>query len=112
GGLGALGLALAGALLWGGLHRAGGTGTPGTPGGPGAAAVAATGPAPGAVPAAATAERTAAGVYPVRVDARLDEPLSPWMWLVKWFLAIPHAIVLAFLWIALSVLTVVAFFAI
>src|SRR5829696_7725841 len=50
--------------------------------------------------------------YPVKVSARLDEPLSRWLWLVKWLLAIPHYIVLAFLWIAYLVLTVVAFFAI
>lgn len=49
---------------------------------------------------------------PVRLEATLDEPLSPWKWLVKWFLAIPHFIVLAFLWIAFAVLTVVAFFSI
>ena len=29
------------------------------------------------------------------------EPLSRWLWIVKWFLAIPHAIVLAFLWLGL-----------
>jgi hypothetical protein len=31
---------------------------------------------------------------------------------VKWFLAIPHYVVLAFLWVAFAVLSVVAFFAI
>ena len=50
--------------------------------------------------------------YPVEVRARLDEPLSRWLWLVKWLLAIPHFIVLFFLWIAFAVVTVIAFFAI
>lgn len=49
---------------------------------------------------------------PVRVDGRLDEPLSRWLWLVKWLLLIPHYIVLFFLGIAFTVLTVVAFFSI
>ena len=50
--------------------------------------------------------------YPVHVDATLEPRLSRWLWLVKWFLAIPHFIVLAFLWIAFVVVSVVAFFAI
>lgn len=50
--------------------------------------------------------------YPVRVDARLEPGLSRWRWLVKWLLAIPHNVVLIFLWVAFAVLTVVAFFAI
>lgn len=49
---------------------------------------------------------------PVRVEARLDLPLSRWLWLVKWILAVPHWIVLCFLWVAFALLTVVAFFAI
>ena len=53
-----------------------------------------------------------ASTYPVRVDASLDEHLSRWLWLVKWVLAIPHFVVLAFLWLAFVVLSVVAFFAI
>ena len=42
----------------------------------------------------------------------MDQPLSRWMWLVKWILAIPHYVVLWFLWIAFAILTIVAFFAI
>jgi hypothetical protein len=51
-------------------------------------------------------------VYPVMVEGRIDEPLSRWMWLIKWFLAIPHFIVLAFLWVAFVIMTILAFFAI
>ena len=50
--------------------------------------------------------------YPVHVDARLDPRLSRGLWLVKWLLAIPHYVVLAFLWAAFVVMSVVAFFAI
>jgi hypothetical protein len=53
-----------------------------------------------------------APVYPVRVDAVLDRHLSRWLWLVKWVLAIPHYVVLVFLWLAFAVLSVAAFFAI
>ncbi|MFO7572169.1 MAG: DUF4389 domain-containing protein [Gaiellaceae bacterium] len=49
---------------------------------------------------------------PVRIEGQLDAELSRWLWLVKWLLAIPHYIVLFFLWAAFSVLTIVAFFAI
>jgi hypothetical protein len=51
-------------------------------------------------------------VYPVVVRGRLDEPLSGWLWLVKWLLLIPHFVVLAFLWLGFFVVSVLAFFAI
>jgi len=50
--------------------------------------------------------------YPVRVNAVMDAPLSRWLWLVKWFLAIPHYVVLALLWVAFVVMSIIAFFAI
>ena len=49
---------------------------------------------------------------PVRLDGDLDQPLSRWLWLVKWLLLIPHVIVLVFLFIAVLGVTLVAFFAI
>jgi uncharacterized protein DUF4389 len=50
--------------------------------------------------------------YPVRVDASEDASVSRGLWLVKWLLLIPHYVVLAFLWLAFLVVSVVAFFAI
>src|ERR687892_1939105 len=48
----------------------------------------------------------------VALEGELAPQLSRWLWLVKWLLAIPHYIVLFFLWIAFIVLTIGAFFAI
>ncbi len=46
--------------------------------------------------------------HPVAVRGQLDAELSRWRWLVKWFLVIPHVIVLAGLWLVFAVLTVIA----
>jgi hypothetical protein len=53
-----------------------------------------------------------AATYPVHVDATLEPGLSRWLWLVKWFLAIPHFFVLVFLWIAFVFASLFAFVAI
>ena len=50
--------------------------------------------------------------YPVVVTGELSEPPGRGWWLIKWLLALPHFIILAFLWAAFLVVTVIAFFAI
>jgi hypothetical protein len=50
--------------------------------------------------------------YPVRLEGELADDLDRWRWLVKWLLALPHFVILAFLWIAFVLLTIVGFFAI
>ena len=58
---------------------------------------------PGAAPAddePAPAAGAGPRSHPAVLSARLDEPLSRGLWLVKWLLAIPHFIILAFLWVA------------
>ena len=57
-------------------------------------------------------EPTEGGRHPVELKGDLTEPLAPGLWLVKWLLLIPHYIVLALLFIAFAVVTVIAFFAI
>jgi len=59
-----------------------------------------------------TTTATPAAGYPIAVRAELDPGLSRWLWLVKWILVIPHAVVLAFLWIGFVVLSLVAMVAI
>ena len=91
-GLGVLGVTLA-------VRRGGHTSPPGAP------ITAGTAPSLAAI---AAGEQS----YAVRLDGRLDESRSRWLWLVKWLLLIPHYIVLAFLWVAFVVMTAIAFFAI
>jgi len=62
-----------------------------------------------ATPSIATPRSTG---YPTRVSGQYRERLSPALWLVKWFLVIPHAFVLAFLWMAFAILTFFAWLAI
>jgi Domain of unknown function (DUF4389) len=80
------------------------------------AGVAATTAAAGVAAAGVTAAGVAGGgggpVYPLTITGHLDPNLSRGLWLVKWLLAIPHYIVLFFLWIAFAVVTFIAFFAI
>jgi hypothetical protein len=56
--------------------------------------------------------QTSPSQYPLRLTGELSPRLSRGLWLVKWLLAIPHFIVLFFLWIAFLAVSVVAFFAI
>src|SRR5439155_26755412 len=57
-----------------------------------------------------TDERQAVHLDYAYPDARRD--LNRWMPLVKWLLAIPHFIVLVFLWLAALVTVIAAWFAI
>ncbi|MFO8010149.1 MAG: DUF4389 domain-containing protein [Dehalococcoidia bacterium] len=50
--------------------------------------------------------------YPINIRADLTEPLSRWLWLVKWLLLIPHYIILSVLWIAFAVVWLISLFAI
>ncbi len=52
------------------------------------------------------------GTFPLTFKAELTVPLSPALWLVKWFLLIPHYVVLAFLWCGFAVSWVLSLFAI
>jgi hypothetical protein len=57
-------------------------------------------------------QAAAEDVHPVVIEAELDPELSRWLWLVKWVLAVPHFVVLAFFWLAFVILTFVAAIAI
>jgi hypothetical protein len=50
--------------------------------------------------------------YPLTLKGELTAPPGRGWWLLKWLLAIPHFIILLFLWMAFFVITVVVFFAI
>jgi hypothetical protein len=69
-------------------------------------------PTPAAAGADASSEAVPTPDRPVVLEARLAPDLSRWLWLVKWFLAIPHYVVLALLWAAFVVTTMCAWFAI
>ena len=47
--------------------------------------------------------------YPLVLKGELTDPPSRALWLVKWFLLIPHFIVLPFLWAAFVIVTFVFF---
>ena len=53
-----------------------------------------------------------AGEYPLTYDVEYPEELSRWLIFVKWILAIPHIIVLAFLFIGALLALIAAWFAI
>jgi len=74
--------------------------------------------APDAAPDAAadaatsTTDDRVAASYPALLVGRLDPALSRWLWLFKWLLLIPHLFLLAFLWSAVWIVTIIAWFAI
>ncbi len=52
------------------------------------------------------------GPYPVSLKGELTAPPARGWWLIKWLLALPHYVLLVFLWIAFVAVCIVAFFAI
>jgi hypothetical protein len=48
------------------------------------------------------------GRFPSRLEGVRDDHLSRGLWLVKWLLAIPHYVILVFLWFAFTITTVIA----
>jgi hypothetical protein len=54
----------------------------------------------------------AAQTYPVTLTGELSVPPARGWWLIKWLLALPHYIILVFLWLAFIIVWIIAFFAI
>ena len=50
--------------------------------------------------------------YPLTLKGELSVPPARGWWLIKWLLALPHFIILVFLWVAFVVVAIIAFFAI
>ena len=50
--------------------------------------------------------------YPASIRGELTDPPARGWWLIKWLLALPHYIILAFLGVAFIVVSIIAFFAI
>jgi hypothetical protein len=50
--------------------------------------------------------------YPVTITGELSSELSPWLWLIKWLLIIPHVLLLFLIWIGMGLSVIAAFFAI
>jgi len=61
---------------------------------------------------AESSQPIASGGFPLTFKAERADALSPALWLVKWFLLIPHFIVLPFLWLGFGVSWFLALFAI
>ena len=55
---------------------------------------------------------TRSGEFPLTLQAEKDPVLSPALWLVKWFLLIPHWVVLGFLYIGFAVSWLISLIAI
>ena len=76
-----------------GAPSASGNAAGGSAGGGASSIGAATGSAAGPAAAASSPSQ-----FPLSFQAKHSETLSPALWLVKWFLLIPHLVVLGFLW--------------
>jgi len=112
---GGIALLVACLLLFGGtgmLRRGGGSQSRESSVNPSPAPAGAPPPPPPAFPLPPPVPVPSGTGHALRIEGRLDASPSRWLWLVKWFLLIPHLIVLVCLYVAAIVLTVVAFFAI